>query len=194
MSGSKGYSKKQFFGDGYNHYDSKGNKTGESRRNWGGGFTEYDAKGRRIGESRLNWGGGYTHYDSKGRKTGETRENWGGGLNHYDAKGRKIGESTRNWADGYNHNDSTGGCYIATCVYGSYDCPEVITLRQFRDRRLKTNLPGRLFIRCYYAVSPTLVRWFGDRHWFHSFWRGRLDRMVSRLRKKNRLLEPAGKL
>lgn len=25
------------------------------------------------------------------------------------------------------------GCYVATCVYGSYDCPEVWTLRRFRD-------------------------------------------------------------
>ncbi len=28
------------------------------------------------------------------------------------------------------------GCYIATCVYGSYDCPQVWTLRRFRDYTL----------------------------------------------------------
>ena len=37
------------------------------------------------------------------------------------------------------------GCYIATCVYGSYDCPEVLILRQFRDERLKQNAAGRQF-------------------------------------------------
>ena len=27
------------------------------------------------------------------------------------------------------------GCYVATCVYGSYDCPEVWVLRRFRDNK-----------------------------------------------------------
>ena len=26
-----------------------------------------------------------------------------------------------------------GGCYVATAVYGSYDCPQVWTLRRVRD-------------------------------------------------------------
>ena len=54
-----------------------------------------------------------------------------------------------------------GGCYVATCVYGSYDCPQVWTLRRFRDNMLAESRPGRAFIRVYYAVSPTLVKWFG---------------------------------
>ena len=29
------------------------------------------------------------------------------------------------------------GCYVATCVYGSYDCPEVWILRRFRDESLE---------------------------------------------------------
>ena len=29
------------------------------------------------------------------------------------------------------------GCYIATCVYENYDCPQVWTLRRFRDETLK---------------------------------------------------------
>lgn len=57
------------------------------------------------------------------------------------------------------HN--TGGCYIATCVYGSYDCPEVWTLRRFRDQFLTRFYFGRLFIRFYYAVSPKIVERFG---------------------------------
>lgn len=44
---------------------------------------------------------------------------------------------------------SSGGCYIATCVYGSYDCPQVWTLRRFRDYTLDETWYGRLFIRCY---------------------------------------------
>ena len=59
--------------------------------------------------------------------------------------------------------ESTGGCYIATAVYGSYDCPEVWTLRRFRDEVLAKNCFGRAFIRFYYALSPWLVRRFGAR-------------------------------
>ena len=57
------------------------------------------------------------------------------------------------------------GCYIATAVYGSYDCPEVWTLRRFRDYKLKQTVLGGAFVRCYYAVSPTLVKWFGEVTW-----------------------------
>ena len=53
------------------------------------------------------------------------------------------------------------GCYIATAVYGSYDCPQVWTLRRFRDHTLAASWYGRTFLHAYYAVSPTLVKWFG---------------------------------
>lgn len=77
--------------------------------------------------------------------------------------------------------DKKGGCYVATCVYGSYDCPQVWTLRRFRDNTLGATWYGRLFIRTYYAVSPTIVRWFGKTDWFKKMWRGTLDRMVKEL-------------
>ena len=73
------------------------------------------------------------------------------------------------------------GCYVATCVYGSYDCPEVWTLRRYRDNTLGATWYGRLFIRAYYAISPTLVKWFGETKWFKKLWRGKLDRMVKKL-------------
>ena len=76
------------------------------------------------------------------------------------------------------------GCYVATCVYGSYDCPEVWTLRRFRDDTLGSTWYGRSFIRTYYAISPTLVKWFGRTKWFKRMWRGTLDRMVSKLQSK----------
>lgn len=80
--------------------------------------------------------------------------------------------------------DSSGRCYIATCVYGSYDCPQVWTLRRFRDSILNETWHGRLFIKCYYAVSPALVQWFGQKKSFRSFWKTRLDKMVSNLNKR----------
>ena len=72
-------------------------------------------------------------------------------------------------------------CYIATCVYGSYDCPQVWTLRRFRDNQLASTWYGRTFIQVYYAISPTLVNWFGHTAWFQKFWKQRLDQLVTRL-------------
>lgn len=74
-----------------------------------------------------------------------------------------------------------GGCYVATAVYGSYDCPQVWTLRRFRDFTLAKTWYGRAFIRTYYAISPTLVKWFGHTEWFKKLWRGKLDGMVAKL-------------
>lgn len=82
-----------------------------------------------------------------------------------------------------NPGEKSGGCYIATCVYGSYDCPSVWSLRRFRDRILSRSLCGRLFIRIYYAISPAIVRCFGQYAWFHKLWKAPLDYMVSWLNK-----------
>lgn len=76
------------------------------------------------------------------------------------------------------------GCYVATAVYGSYDCPQVWTLRRFRDDTLADTWYGRIFIRTYYAISPTLVKWFGSKTWFKNIWKPILDRMVKRLNNK----------
>jgi hypothetical protein len=48
----------------------------------------------------------------------------------------------------------TGGCYVATAVYGTYECPELWILRRFRDQMLSTNMLGRSFIRTYLCVEP----------------------------------------
>lgn len=75
----------------------------------------------------------------------------------------------------------TGGCYIATCIYGSYDCPQVWTLRRFRDNTLAETWYGRAFIHTYYAISPTLVKWFGKTKWFKKLWEPILTRMTKKL-------------
>ena len=73
------------------------------------------------------------------------------------------------------------GCYVATCVYGSYDCPEVWTLRRYRDYTLAGTWYGRAFIHTYYAISPTLVKWFGKTKWFKNIFKPKLDKMVAKL-------------
>jgi hypothetical protein len=80
-------------------------------------------------------------------------------------------------------NPSKGPCYVATAVYGSYDCPEVWTLRRFRDFTLAETWYGRAFTKTYYAVSPTLVKWFGKTEWFKTIFRYPLDKLVIKLNK-----------
>ena len=83
----------------------------------------------------------------------------------------------------YTPEKNSGGCYIATAVYGSYDCPQVWTLRRYRDYTLAETWYGRAFIHFYYAISPTIVRWYGNTEWFKKMWKSKLDCMVSRLKK-----------
>ncbi|MBQ8915058.1 MAG: hypothetical protein IJ046_02650 [Clostridia bacterium] len=80
-----------------------------------------------------------------------------------------------------NLDSGSGGCYVATCVYGSYDCPQVWTLRRYRDESLAKYWYGRAFIRAYYAISPTAVKLFGKTSWFKKLWKNKLDKMVKKL-------------
>lgn len=83
-----------------------------------------------------------------------------------------------------NNTTESGGCYVATAVYGSYNCPQVWTLRRYRDYTLAETWHGRAFIKTYYAISPTLVKLFGHTEWFKKMWQGTLDRMVKKLQTK----------
>jgi hypothetical protein len=78
---------------------------------------------------------------------------------------------------------SSGGCYIATSIYGSYNCPEVWALRRFRDNTLAKTFFGNIFIKTYYAISPSLVKYFGEDKWFKKMWTLILDKFLNRLYK-----------
>ena len=178
----KGYSRPSLFGE-INHYDENGHKTGSSRPGLFGGYNNYDANGHKTGHSSPGLFGGYNHYDTHGNKTGHSSPGLFGSYNHYDSNNKSTGSSGPGMFGGYNHNSSSG-CYIATAVYGSYDCPQVWTLRRFRDNTLASTWYGRTFIRVYYAISPTVVKIFGKRKWFNKIWKNTLDKMVSKLQSK----------
>jgi hypothetical protein len=73
--------------------------------------------------------------------------------NHESLRGLK------NTIDNINKpSGGSSGCYIATMVYGDYDHPQVMVLREFRDKVLSKNTFGRLFIKIYYRISPSLVQ------------------------------------
>lgn len=78
------------------------------------------------------------------------------------------------------------GCYIATAVYGSYDAPEVMTLRRFRDETLRNSAFGRWFIRTYYRLSPPVAEKLKNAKRINAFVRSILDRWVERLNRKQR--------
>ena len=65
-------------------------------------------------------------------------------------------------------------CFIATAAYGSPMESHVMVLREFRDRYLITNAPGRLFVSAYYRVSPPIARWIATRAWARSYVRMQL--------------------
>lgn len=61
-----------------------------------------------------------------------------------------------------NPNLPNTGCFIATAAYGSPSASSVQVLREFRDRRLLTNGPGRAFVRWYYEHSPAAAQYLND--------------------------------
>lgn len=73
------------------------------------------------------------------------------------------------------------GCYIATAVYGSYNCPEVVSLRRYRDDYLAERRWGRAFIRFYYRVSPFLAKHIDPHSRLGRSVRAFLDKKVKKL-------------
>lgn len=101
----------------------------------------------------------------------------------------------RNWVNQNNfdlriniifndHKSNSGYCYIATAVYGSYDCPQVWRFRRYRDEYLSKKVFGKVFIKTYYAVSPTIIKHFGKTEWFNSFFKKCLDKFYLKLSEK----------
>ena len=111
-------------------------------------------------------------------------------LNGIPTNVQTSGTLSRIYAREHRKRGRRKGCYVATAVYGSYDCPQVWTLRRFRDDTLAKTWYGRLFIRVYYAISPKLVNLWGDNAKFQGFWRTQLDKMVAKLQRKGYASSP----
>lgn len=76
------------------------------------------------------------------------------------------------------------GCYIATAVYGSYDAPQVMTLRRYRDETLRNTAFGRWFIRTYYRLSPPVAEKLKNAKHINRFVRSILDKWVEKINRK----------
>jgi hypothetical protein len=87
-------------------------------------------------------------------------------------------------ADGVTPGASTGGggggggCFIATAAYGTPVSNEVVRLCVFRDRYLMTNLPGKIFVKTYYKVSPPAAKFISGNEPLKRFVRAALNPLV----------------
>jgi hypothetical protein len=86
--------------------------------------------------------------------------------------------STLNLIKTKTQKQSSSGCYIATSVYGSYDHPQVLKLRSFRDKQLLSSSLGKYFVQTYYGVSPKLVIWLNNKPSIQNFVRKFLDKLI----------------
>ena len=110
-------------------------------------------------------------------------------LKRYKDELRRIKEGLpqeqQNIIDGNSMtNESKNGCYIATAVYGSYDAPEVLILRHYRDYSLKKTEAGRMFIKIYYALSPTIANKLKKANLFNRWIKIILNKWVKHLHRK----------
>ena len=93
--------------------------------------------------------------------------------------------SARRSSSSHGHSSgSSEGCYVATAVYGSYDCPEVWVLRRFRDSFLRNYGLGRAFIKVYYRYSPGFVARYGHCERLSNTIRCALNQFVRKLKDK----------
>ena len=101
-----------------------------------------------------------------------------------EGRGGITYEKLSNQSSGSSSSGGSGGCYIATCVYGSYDCDEVKVLRNFRNTRLSKSVAGKKFINIYYYISPKLVKTFGRSKLFHMIFKPMCDWLVGIVRER----------
>jgi hypothetical protein len=74
--------------------------------------------------------------------------------------------------------NNSSGCYVATMIYGSYDSPEVVILRNYRDNKLSKHAYGRICIRLYYRFSPVFVSITKDIRFVHLPIRFMLNKII----------------
>jgi len=95
------------------------------------------------------------HPINSGKETNGTQSAFSGGeWGHLSGKSINYSRSL---------SDNIGSSFTATAAYGSYDHPDVVLLRNIRDRYILKFDLGRRFVSVYYSLSPPLVR-FVKRH------------------------------
>jgi hypothetical protein len=76
-------------------------------------------------------------------------------------------------------NGDSGGCYIATAVYGDYNHPNVMELRKFRDQYLLPYTAGKILVDIYYKLSPTVANSLKNKKRTNNIVRMALEKIVA---------------
>ncbi|MCX8033413.1 MAG: hypothetical protein N3B14_08535 [Thermoleophilia bacterium] len=71
---------------------------------------------------------------------------------------QRITEPVSSAKGDFGQKGGESSCFVATVVFGTPLAEEVQVLRWYRDNRLLRTTHGRLAVRIYYAVGPTLAR------------------------------------
>jgi len=68
-------------------------------------------------------------------------------------------QSYNNYESGNKLNDNynSSNCFVATAAFGTKWADEIDILRNWRDNSLKYHKFGRLFIKFYYQIGPSLA-------------------------------------
>lgn len=70
-------------------------------------------------------------------------------------------------------------CFVATVAYGHPQHPNVVILRDWRDKHLSKSLAGNMFIAAYWKVGPVLAKTVSKSDSLRKFSRKLLDIVVS---------------
>ena len=79
---------------------------------------------------------------------------------------------------------NNGSCFVATATYQDAMHPDVVLLRDFRDRFLRKSFTGRMFIKVYYKVGPYLA-YFPEQSLLIRKWSRRfIENLVIKIKEK----------
>jgi hypothetical protein len=71
--------------------------------------------------------------------------------------GSDVPENSDEEEDDDDDDGTSWHCFFSSSAYATPLMDKLFLLREFRDRYLMPNLPGRLLVACYYRMSPPLA-------------------------------------
>lgn len=78
-------------------------------------------------------------------------------------------------------NATSSSCFVATVIYKDPLSLELFILRNWRDKTLKNNLLGKLFVNLYYFIGPYLARGIGQSKILEDRTKKVIDFLISRI-------------